>query len=51
MMNLGKAIDHKIVIEVKRTYPNNTTEIIRRDTYSGYSIYGFNFDYDVSIDR
>ena len=35
MMNLGMAIDHKIVIEVKRTYPNNTTEIIRRDTIPG----------------
>jgi hypothetical protein len=35
MMNLGMAIDHSIVVEVKRTYPNNTTEIIRRDTIPG----------------
>jgi len=35
MMNLGKAISNKVVIEIKRTYPNNTTEVIRRDTIPG----------------
>ncbi len=34
-MNLGKAINKNIVIEVKRTYPNQTTEVIRRDTIPG----------------
>jgi len=34
-MNLGKAINRNIVVEVKRTYPNLTTEIIRRDTIPG----------------
>lgn len=34
-MNLGKAINKKIVVEVKRTYPNLTTEVIRRDTIPG----------------
>ncbi len=34
-MNLGKAVNKKIVVEVKRTYPNLTTEIIRRDTIPG----------------
>ncbi|TAH02339.1 MAG: hypothetical protein EAZ17_03785, partial [Sphingobacteriales bacterium] len=33
-MNLGKAIDKKIVIELKRTYPDNTFSIVR-DTISG----------------
>ena len=35
MMNIGKAIDKKIVVELKRTYPNLTTEVIRRDTIRG----------------
>ena len=34
-MNIGKAIDKKIVVEVKRTYPNLTTEVIKRDTIRG----------------
>jgi len=34
-MNLGKAINKNIVVEVKRTYPNLTTEVIRRDTIPG----------------
>ncbi len=34
-MNIGKAINRNIVVEVKRTYPNLTTEIIRRDTIPG----------------
>ncbi len=34
-MNLGKAINKNIVVEVKRTYPNNITEVIRRDTIPG----------------
>ncbi|MBK9937279.1 MAG: hypothetical protein IPP02_02600 [Chitinophagaceae bacterium] len=34
-MNIGKAINRNIVVEVKRTYPNLTTEVIRRDTIPG----------------
>jgi hypothetical protein len=34
-MNIGKAINKNIVIELKRTYPNQTTEVIRRDTIPG----------------
>lgn len=34
-MNLGKAISDSIVVEVKRTYPNNTTQVIQRDTIPG----------------
>ena len=34
-MNLGKAIDKKIVVELKRTYPDLTTQVIRRDTIPG----------------
>ncbi|MCR6720916.1 MAG: hypothetical protein NVV59_11620 [Chitinophagaceae bacterium] len=31
-MNLGRSLDRNIVVELKRTYPNNVTEIIQRDT-------------------
>ena len=34
-VNLGKAISKTIVIEVKRTYPNLTTQVIKRDTIPG----------------
>lgn len=34
-MNLGKAINRDIVIEVKRTFPDQTTQVIRRDTIPG----------------
>jgi hypothetical protein len=34
-MNIGKAVSDSIVVEVKRTYPNLTTEVIRRDTIRG----------------
>ncbi len=35
MLNMGRAIDKDIVVEVKRTYPNNSTVIIKRDTIPG----------------
>jgi Peptidase family C25/CARDB len=34
-MNIGKAVNKNIVVEVKRTYPNLTTEVIKRDTIPG----------------
>ena len=34
-MNIGKAINQNIVVEVKRTFPNLTTQVIRRDTIPG----------------
>lgn len=34
-MNLGKAINKNIVIEVKRTFPDLTTQVIKRDTIPG----------------
>ncbi len=34
-MNMGKAVNKPIVIEAKRTYPNNVTVIVRRDTIPG----------------
>ncbi|HEY2720310.1 MAG TPA: C25 family cysteine peptidase, partial [Chitinophagaceae bacterium] len=35
MMNLGMAVDSNIVVEIKRTYPNNVTQVIKRDTIAG----------------
>ncbi|HKB44504.1 MAG TPA: C25 family cysteine peptidase, partial [Chitinophagaceae bacterium] len=31
-MNIGKAINKNIVVEIKRTYPDLTTQVIKRDT-------------------
>ena len=35
ILNIGKAISKKTIIEVKRTYPDLTTEIVERDTIAG----------------
>jgi hypothetical protein len=35
MLNIGKAVDSNIVVEVKRTYPNNVTQVILRNTIRG----------------
>src|SRR4030095_15810792 len=35
MLNIGRAVDSNIVIEIKRTYPSGITQVIRRDTISG----------------
>ncbi|MGB3154806.1 MAG: C25 family cysteine peptidase, partial [Chitinophagaceae bacterium] len=34
-MNIGRAVENTIVVELKRTYPDLTTQIIRRDTIPG----------------
>ena len=34
-LNLSKAINKNIVVEVKRTYPNLVTEVVWRDTITG----------------
>ncbi|HYC40876.1 MAG TPA: C25 family cysteine peptidase [Chitinophagaceae bacterium] len=31
-MNLGRAVNRTMVVELRRTYPNLTTEVVRRDT-------------------
>lgn len=33
--NLGKAVNKKVIVELKRTFPNQSIEIIRRDTITG----------------
>ena len=35
ILNLGKAINRDIVVEVKRTYPDQSTQVVMRDTISG----------------
>lgn len=34
-VNMGRVVNTKIVIEVKRQYPNSTTEVVYRDTIPG----------------
>ncbi len=48
MMNMGKAINRNIVIEVKRTFPDLTTQVIRRDTIPGIR-YMDSLSFDVPI--
>ncbi|MBK8952154.1 MAG: hypothetical protein IPM85_07555 [Chitinophagaceae bacterium] len=47
-MNLGKALNKSIVVELKRTYPNLVTEVIRRDTIPGIR-YIDSLSYNVDI--
>lgn len=49
LMNLGKAINKNIVVELKRTYPDLTTAVIRRDTIRGIR-YMDSLSYMVPID-
>jgi hypothetical protein len=35
LMNIGKVVNKRIVVEIKRTYPNGQTDIIKRDTING----------------
>jgi hypothetical protein len=35
ILNIGKALNNDIVVEVKRTYPDNSTAVIQRDTIRG----------------
>ncbi len=48
-INLSKAINKKVIIEVKRTYPNLITETIRRDTLEGIR-YSDSLKFQVPID-
>jgi hypothetical protein len=51
-MNLGKAINKDVVVEVKRTYPDLTTEVIRRDTIPGIRfIDSLNYNIEISPTR
>jgi hypothetical protein len=34
-LNLGKAVNKNIVVEIKRQYPNGTTQVVLRDTIPG----------------
>lgn len=49
MMNIGKAIADKIVVEVKREYPNQVSEIVYRDTIPGIR-YMDSIRFDLPID-
>jgi hypothetical protein len=47
-MNIGKAVTKDIIVEVKRTYPDQTTEVIYRDTLP-FTKYMDSISYDVRI--
>lgn len=47
--NLGKAVNQKLVVELKRTYPDLSTKIIRRDTIEGVR-YMDSLSYQLNID-
>lgn len=49
MLNLGKAVNNKIVVELKRTYPDLSTAVIRRDTIPGIK-YIDSLTFNVPID-
>lgn len=48
VMNLGRAVNRNIVIEIKRTYPDQSTEVIKRDTIPG-TRYMDSLSYDIPI--
>jgi len=48
MLNIGKAINRDIVVEVRRTYPDQSVEIIRRDTIPGIR-YSDSLSFDVLV--
>ncbi|HET9429791.1 MAG TPA: C25 family cysteine peptidase, partial [Chitinophagaceae bacterium] len=48
-MNIGAAINKNIVVELKRTYPNNTTIVFQRDTIPGIR-YIDSIQYVINID-
>lgn len=47
-LNIGRAIDDSIVIEVKRTYPNLSSEVIFKDTIPGIR-YADSLSYTIPI--
>jgi len=47
--NLGKAINKNLVVELKRTYPDMSVKIVRRDTISGLR-YMDSISYQINID-
>lgn len=47
--NLGKAINDKVIVEVKRTFPDMTVKVIRRDTIAGIR-YMDSLTYKIEID-
>ena len=47
-INIGKAINKPIVVELKRTYPDLTTQVIQRDTIPGIR-YGDSLSYTIPV--
>lgn len=49
MLNLGKAINRNLVVELKRTYPDLSTRVLQRDTIPGIR-YTDSITYQIDID-
>lgn len=49
VLNLGKAVNRNLIIELKRTYPDLSTRVVRRDTIPGIR-YADSINYKIDID-
>jgi hypothetical protein len=49
ILNLGKAINRNLIVELKRTYPDLSTRVVRRDTIPGIR-YADSINYQIDID-
>lgn len=49
ILNLGKAVNRDLIIELKRTYPDLSTRVVRRDTIPGIR-YADSISYQIDID-
>ncbi|GAB3413735.1 putative type IX secretion system sortase PorU2 [Niabella aquatica] len=47
--NLGKAVDNKLIVELKRTFPDLSVKVIKRDTIAGVR-YMDSLNYQINID-
>lgn len=47
-MNIGKSVNKDIIVEIKRTFPDNTVEVIKRDTIA-FSKYLDSLTYTIPI--
>ncbi|MCH5715072.1 CARDB domain-containing protein [Niabella hibiscisoli] len=49
ILNLGKAVNRDLIVELKRTYADMSTKIVRRDTLPGIR-YADSINYQIEID-
>lgn len=49
ILNMGKAVNRDLIVELKRTYPDLSTRVVRRDTIPGIR-YVDSINYQIDID-